>query len=103
MRLHFKMKKHSLCNKNKNLGLGVAFNMALKDDTYGWKDDDLIIFLTRIHKLAKVIFKRCRMNTGKLRHLFRIWVVLDLYFTIRAMIGRRDHGRRKILQTRPMR
>ena len=30
--------------KNKNLGLGVAFNMALKDDTYGWKDDDLIIF-----------------------------------------------------------
>ena len=77
--------------KNENLGLGAAFNVALKNDTYGWKDDDLIIF------------KRCRMNTGRLRHLFRIWGVWGLYFTIRAMVGRRDHGRRKILQMRHMR
>ena len=50
--------------------------------------------------MAKVIFKRCRMNTGRLRHLFRIWGVWGLYFTIRAMVGRRDHGRRKILLKR---
>lgn len=39
--------------KNKNLGLGVAFNMALKDDTYGWKDDDLIIFFDQDSQIGE--------------------------------------------------
>lgn len=30
MRPYFKMKKHNLHNKNENLGLGAAFNVALK-------------------------------------------------------------------------
>lgn len=39
--------------KNKNLGLGAAFNMALKDDTYGWKDDDLIIFFDQDSQIGE--------------------------------------------------
>lgn len=39
--------------KNKNLGLGAAFNMALKDDTYGWKDNDLIIFFDQDSQIGE--------------------------------------------------
>lgn len=39
--------------KNKNLGLGAAFNVALKDDTYGWKDDDLIIFFDQDSQIGE--------------------------------------------------
>ena len=87
--------------KNENLGLGAAFNVALKNDTYGWKDDDLIIFFDQDSQIGEGYIQA--LNTGRLRHLFRIWGVWGLYFTIRAMVGRRDHGRRKILQMRHMR
>lgn len=54
MRLHFKIKKNIVyVTKNKNLGLGAAFNMALKDDTYGWKDDDLIIFFDQDSQIGE--------------------------------------------------
>ena len=39
--------------KNENLGLGVAFNVALKNDTYGWKDDDLIIFFDQDSQIGE--------------------------------------------------
>lgn len=53
MRPYFKMKKHNLHNKNENLGLGAAFNVALKNDTYGWKDDDLIIFFDQDSQIGE--------------------------------------------------
>ena len=31
-------------SSNRNLGLSMAFNNALKDQEYGWKDDDYIVF-----------------------------------------------------------
>lgn len=39
--------------KNENLGLGAAFNVALKNDTYGWKDDDLIIFFDQDSQIGE--------------------------------------------------
>ena len=39
--------------KNENLGLGAAFNVALKNDTYGWKDDDLIIFFAEDSQIGE--------------------------------------------------
>ena len=36
-----------------NLGLGAAFNVALKNDTYGWKDDDLIIFFDQDSQIGE--------------------------------------------------
>lgn len=39
--------------KNENLGLGTAFNVALKNDTYGWKDDDLIIFFDQDSQIGE--------------------------------------------------
>ena len=39
--------------KNENRGLGAAFNVALKNDTYGWKDDDLIIFFDQDSQIGE--------------------------------------------------
>lgn len=39
--------------KNENLGLGAALNVALKNDTYGWKDDDLIIFFDQDSQIGE--------------------------------------------------
>lgn len=39
--------------KNENLGLGAAFNVALKNDIYGWKDDDLIIFFDQDSQIGE--------------------------------------------------
>ena len=39
--------------KNEILGLGAAFNVALKNDTYGWKDDDLIIFFDQDSQIGE--------------------------------------------------
>ena len=39
--------------KNENLGLGAAFNVALKNDTYGWKDDDLFIFFDQDSQIGE--------------------------------------------------
>ena len=39
--------------KNENLGLGAAFNVALTNDTYGWKDDDLIIFFDQDSQIGE--------------------------------------------------
>ena len=39
--------------KNENLGLGAAVNVALKNDTYGWKDDDLIIFFDQDSQIGE--------------------------------------------------
>lgn len=39
--------------KYENLGLGAAFNVALKNDTYGWKDDDLIIFFDQDSQIGE--------------------------------------------------
>lgn len=39
--------------KNENLGLSAAFNVALKNDTYGWKDDDLIIFFDQDSQIGE--------------------------------------------------
>ena len=39
--------------KNENLGLGAAFNVALKNDTYGWKDDDLTIFFDQDSQIGE--------------------------------------------------
>lgn len=39
--------------KNENLGLGATFNVALKNDTYGWKDDDLIIFFDQDSQIGE--------------------------------------------------
>lgn len=39
--------------KNENLGLGAAFNVALKNDTHGWKDDDLIIFFDQDSQIGE--------------------------------------------------
>ncbi len=39
--------------KNENLGLGAAFNVALKNDTYGWIDDDLIIFFDQDSQIGE--------------------------------------------------
>ena len=39
--------------KNENLGLGAAFNVALKNDTYGWKDDVLIIFFDQDSQIGE--------------------------------------------------
>lgn len=39
--------------KNENLGLGAAFNVALKNDTYDWKDDDLIIFFDQDSQIGE--------------------------------------------------
>ena len=39
--------------KNENLGFGAAFNVALKNDTYGWKDDDLIIFFDQDSQIGE--------------------------------------------------
>ena len=39
--------------KNENLGLGAAFNVALNNDTYVWKDDDLIIFFDQDSQIGE--------------------------------------------------
>lgn len=46
-------KNISYITKNENLGLGAAFNVALKNDTYGWKDDDLIIFFDQDSQIGE--------------------------------------------------
>ena len=46
-------KKIIYITKNENLGLGAAFNVALKNDTYGWKDDDLIIFFDQDSQIGE--------------------------------------------------
>lgn len=50
----FQNKKNIIyITKNENLGLGAAFNVALKNDTYGWKDDDLIIFFDQDSQIGE--------------------------------------------------
>ena len=55
--------------KNKNLGLGAAFNMALKDDTYGWKDDDLIIFFDQDSQIGESYIQALQNEYRKIETL----------------------------------
>ena len=89
--------------KNENLGLGAAFNVALKNDTYGWKDDDLIIFFDQDSQIGEGYIQALQDEYRKIETLIPNLGCLGPDFTIRAMVGRRDHGRRKILQMRHMR
>lgn len=89
--------------KNKNLGLGVAFNMALKDDTYGWKDDDLIIFFDQDSQIGEGYIQALQDEYQKIGTLIPNLGCLGPVF-YNTSNGRTERPRqKKKLQMRPMR
>lgn len=80
--------------KNENLGLGAAFNVALKNDTYGWKDDDLIIFFDQDSQIGEGYIQALQDEYRKIETLIPNLGCLGPVF-YNTSNGRTERPRRK--------
>ena len=80
--------------KNENLGLGAAFNVALKNDTYGWKDDDLIIFFDQDSQIGEGYIQALQDEYRKIETLIpNLWCLGPVFYN--TSNGRTERPRQK--------